>query len=119
MNLKLGDSIHRAFTQRALSVRERAKSAWLPITKIEEYSIETYFVTGQTYDDIILAGHCAIISVKLYAIHCPVLPYEPWMFGSDTGEVLCSSLRGFCGGNPDLTPKYTYINYFIYPRILE
>lgn len=30
--LKIGDSIHTAFTKRELPVRERAKCAWLPIT---------------------------------------------------------------------------------------
>lgn len=110
--LKLGDSIHTAFTKRELSVRERAKCAWLPITflrlwkawlKIEEYPVENYFITGQTHDDVILAGHSIIISMKLFAVHYPTLPYEPWMFGSDSCEVLFSSLRGFCRGNPNLT----------------
>ena len=30
--LKIGNSIHTAFTKRELPVRERAKCAWLPIT---------------------------------------------------------------------------------------
>ena len=107
--LKIEDCIHTAFTKRELPVRERAKCAWLPITflrlwkawlKIEEYPVENHFITRQTYDDIILAGHCIIISMKLFAIHYPTLPYEPWMFGSDSCEVLFSSLRGFCQGNP-------------------
>ena len=110
--LKIGDSIHTAFTKRELPVCEREKCAWLPITflrlwkawlKIEEYPVENHFITGQTYDDIILAGHCIIISMKLFAIYYPTLPYEPWMFGSDSCEVLFSSPRGFCRGNPNLT----------------
>lgn len=110
--LKVGESLFSAFTEKELSVRERAKRAWLPVTflrlwrawlKMEGYPTDHYFISGQTYDDVILAGHSIIISMKLYAIYYPELPYEPWMFGSDSCEVLFSSLRGFCRGKPNLT----------------
>ena len=48
---------------------------------MEGYPTDYYFLTGQTYDNIILAGHSIIISMKLYAIYYPHFPYEPWTLG--------------------------------------
>ena len=106
--LKVGESLFSAFTEKELSVRERAKRAWLPVTflrlwrawlKMEGYPTDHYFISGQTYDDVILAGHSIIISMKLYAIYYPELPYEPWMFGPILARFYFQVYVDFAAGN--------------------
>ena len=78
--LKMGHSILQAYTERDLTVREHAKLAWAPVTflrywrawlQISDYNVEKKFISQQTYEDMILAGHGLMLVMKMFSIYYP------------------------------------------------
>lgn len=103
--LKVGLNILRAYT------RERSKLAWSGVclvrlwkTWIEKstYPIESCFISLQTYNDMIIAGHSLILSIKLFSEYFPNEPFRLSTFGSDSCERLFACCRGFCKGKANL-----------------
>ena len=73
---KVGNNMLRVFTEETLSVKERSKLAWSAVcfvrlwkTWIEKstYPIESSFISLQTYNDMIIAGHSLILSMKIFS----------------------------------------------------
>ena len=50
------------------------------------------------HTDAILAGHSVILNMLVFAKYFSDVPFYPWLFGSDSCEVLFSYLRGFTKG---------------------
>ena len=109
--LKIGHNMMRSFTEENLPVKERAKLAWSAVCfvrlwkawiEMSSYSIETSFISLQTYNDMILAGHTLVLSMKLFSKHFPDEPFHPKVFGSDSCERLFARLRGFYRGKSNL-----------------
>lgn len=105
--LAVGSSLLRCFTGKSLSPKERANLAWKPVIFLrlwktwllhEKYDPKTHFVSDQTYTDVILARHSVILNMLVFAKYFPDVPFCPWLFGSDSCEVLFSYLRGFTKG---------------------
>ena len=109
--LKIGHNMMRSFTEENLPVKERAKLAWSAVCfgrlwkawiEMSSYSIETSFISLQTYNDMILAGHTLVLSMKLFSKHFLDEPFHPKVFGSDSCERLFARLRGFYRGKSNL-----------------
>lgn len=110
--LKMGYYLLQAYTERELTVQQRAKLAWAPLTflgywkawiKISGYDINNHFISQQTCDDTILAGHSLILSMKMFSLYFPNHTFHPWTFGSQKCEELFGKLRCFCRGKPNLS----------------
>ena len=110
--LKMGHYLLQAYTERELTVQQRAKLAWAPLTflrywkawiKISGYDLNNHFISRQTCDDTILAGHSLILSMKMFSLHFPNHVFHPWTFGSQKCEELFGKLRCFCRGKPNLS----------------
>ena len=63
--LKMGQYLLQAYTEKELTVRQRAKLTWAPLTflrywqawlKISGYDVNNNFISQQTFDDTVLAG---------------------------------------------------------------
>ena len=100
--LKMGHYLLQAYTERELTVQQRAKLAWAPLTflrywkawiKISGYNINNKFISQQTSDDTILAGHSLILSMKMFLLYFPNHVFHPWTFGSQKCEELFGKLR--------------------------
>ena len=101
--LKIGYNMMRGYTEENLSVKERAKLTWTAVCfvrlwkawiEMSSYTIASSFISLQTYNDMILAGHTLVISMKLFAEHFPDEHFHPKVFGSDSCERLfCTSER--------------------------
>ena len=101
----------RAFTEDTLSVKERSKLAWSAVCFVRlwkawieksTYPVETSFISLQTYNDMIIAGHSLILSMKVFSEYYPDLPFHPSTFGSDSCEMLFSTCHGFYRGKTNL-----------------
>ena len=110
--LQMGQYLLEAYTERELTVQQRAKLAWAPVTflqywrawlKIEGYDARQNFISQQTFDDTILAGHSLILSMKMFSVYFPNHVFHPWTFGSQKCEELFGKLRCFCRGKPNLS----------------
>ncbi|XP_066933312.1 uncharacterized protein [Clytia hemisphaerica] len=110
--LKVGEYIKDAFTSKTLSISERAKLAWFPVLfvrfwkswiQIKGFELEQHFISNQTFQDLILAGHSIILSMLAYSKYFENHPFQPWTFGSDACEKFFAKLRGFVRGKPNLT----------------
>lgn len=97
----------RAYTEEHLAVKERAKLAWSSVCfvrlwkswiEMSSYPIESSLISTQTYNDMVIAGHSLILSMKLYSKYFPSQPFHPSTFGSDSCERLFARCRGFCRG---------------------
>lgn len=106
--LKMGHYLLQAYTERELTVQQRAKLSWAPLTflrywkawlKISGYDVNSHFISKQTFDDTILAGHSIIISMKMFSLYFPNQVFHPWTLGSQKCEQLFGKLRCFCRGN--------------------
>lgn len=89
--LKMGHSILQSFTEKDLTVRERAKLAWAPVTflrywrvwlQISNYDVEKHLISQQTFEDTILARHGLILAMKMFSMYYPNHEFHPWVFGS-------------------------------------
>lgn len=109
--LKIGYNMMRGYTEEDLSIKDRAKLAWTAVCfvrlwkawiNMSSYTIESSFISLQTYNDMILAGHTLVISMKLFAEHFPDEHFHPKVFGSDSCERLFACLRGFYRGKSNL-----------------
>jgi len=69
---------------------------------MSSYTIESSFISLQTYNDLILAGHTLVILMKLFAEHFADEHFHPKVFGSDSCERLFARLRGFYRGKSNL-----------------
>ena len=105
--LKAGHNMMRAYKEENLSVKERAKLAWSTVCfvrlwkswiEMSSYPIESSFISLQTYNDMVIAGHSLILSMKLYSKYFLDQPFHPSTFGSDSCERLFARCRGFCKG---------------------
>ena len=101
----------KGYTEENLSVKERAKLAWTVVCfvrlwkawiEMSSYTVESSFISLQTYNDMTLAGHSLVISMKLFAEHFPNEHFHPKVFGSDSCERLFARLRGFYRGKSNL-----------------
>ena len=110
--LKVGYNMLQAYTKENLPTKERAKLAWSVVCFVKlwkawleksNYQIESSFISLQTYNDMIIAGHSLILSMKLFATYFPDQPFHPSTFGSDSCERLFSRCRGFCKGKTNLS----------------
>ena len=110
--LKMGHYLLQAYTEKELTVQQRAKLAWAPLTflrywkawiKTSGYDVNNNFISQQTFDDTILAGHSLILSMKMFSLYFPNHVFHPWTFGSQTCEELFGKLRSFCRGKPNLS----------------
>lgn len=109
--LKARHNMMVAYTTENLSTKERAKLAWSTVCFVKlwkvcleksNYDVESSFISLQTYNDMIIAGHSLILSMKLYAAYFPDQPFHPSTSGSDSCERLFSRCRGFCKGKTNL-----------------
>ena len=109
--LKVGHNMLRAFTEENLSVKERSKLAWSAVCFVRlwkawieksTYPVESSFISLQTYNDVIIAGHSLILAMKVFSEYYPNLPFHPSTFGSDSCERLFSTCRGFYRGKANL-----------------
>ena len=109
--LKVGHNILRAYTEENLSVVERSKLAWSAVCFVRlwkawieksTYPIESRFISLQTYNDMIIAGHSHILPIKLFSEYFPHEPFHPSTFGSDSCERLFARCRGVCKGKANL-----------------
>ncbi|CAH3045950.1 unnamed protein product [Porites lobata] len=71
--LKVGHNMLRAYTDENLTVKERSKLAWSSVcfvrlwkawVEMSNYPIESSFISLQTYNDIVLAGHSLILKTN-------------------------------------------------------
>ena len=101
----------RAFTEESLSVKERSKLAWSGVCFVRlwkawieksTYPVESSFISLQTYNDMIIAGHSLILSMKVFSEYYPDIPFHPSTFGSDGWERLFSTCCGFYRGKTNL-----------------
>ena len=101
--LKIGYMM-RGYTEEKLSVEERVKLAWTAVCfvclwkawmEMSSYTTESSFISLQTYNDMILAGHTLVISLKLFTKHFLEEHFHPKVFGSDSCERLFARLIGF------------------------
>ena len=65
---------------------------------MSSYPVESSFISMQTYNDMVIAGHSLILSMKLHSKYFPYQPFHPSTFGSDSCERLFARCRGFCKG---------------------
>ena len=74
------------------------------VERIEKssYPVETSFISLQTYNDMIIAGHSLILLMKVFSEYYPDLPFYPSTFGSDSCERLFSTCHGFYRGKTNL-----------------
>lgn len=95
--LKMGQYMLRAYTERDLSVQERAMFAWTPVAflrywkawlVISRFPIENHFVSLQTYEDFLLSGHSLIMSMKMFA-------YTIQPIHSNRGHLVLIAARSF------------------------
>ena len=109
--LKVGNNMLRAFTEENMSIKERSKFAWSAVCFVRlwkawieksAYPVESSFISLQTYNDMIIAGHSLILSMKVFSEYYPDLPFHPSTFGSDSCERLFSTCRGFYRGKTNL-----------------
>lgn len=100
--LKMGHYLLQAYTERELTVQQRAKLAWAPLIflrywkawiKISGYDLNNHFISQQTCDDTILAGHSLILSMKMFLLHFLNHVFHPWTFGSQKCEELFGKLQ--------------------------
>ena len=105
--LRVGHNMLRAYTDENLTVNERSKLAWSAVCFVmlwkswlvmSSYPIESSFISLQTYNDVVLAGHSLILSIKVFSEHFPDQSFNPSTFGSDSCERLFARCRGFCKG---------------------
>jgi len=82
--LKMGHYLLQSYTERELMVQQRAKLAWAPLTflrywkawiKISGCNLNNHFVFQQTCDDMILAGHSLILSMKMFSLYFQTTPF--------------------------------------------
>ena len=111
MYLKVGNNMLRAFTEETLSVKERSKLAWSAVCFVRlwkawieksTHPVQSSFISLQTYNDMIIAGHSLILSMKVFSEYYPERPFHPSTFGSDSCERLFSTCRGFYRGKTNL-----------------
>ena len=108
----MGHYLLQAYTKRELTVQQRTKLAWAPLTflrywkawiKISGYDINNHFISQQTCDDAILAGYSLLLSMKMFSLHFSNHVFHPWTFGSQKCEELFGKLGCFCRGKPNLS----------------
>ena len=84
--LKMGQYMLQVYTEKELTVRQRAKLAWAPLTflrywqawlKISGYDVNNNFISQQTFDDTVLAGHSLILSMKMFSLYFPNHVFHP------------------------------------------
>lgn len=101
----------KAYTENDLSVSERSKLAWSAVCfvrlwkawiELSGQSVESSFISLQTYNDVVIAGHSLILLTKVFFKYFPNQQFHPKMFGSDSCERLYSRLRGFFRGKSNL-----------------
>lgn len=111
MYLKVGNNMLRAFTEETLSVKERSKLAWSAVCFVRlwkawieksTHPVQSSFISLQTYNDMIIAGHSLILSMKVFSEYYPDRPFHLSTFGSDGCERLFSTCRGFYRGKTNL-----------------
>ena len=111
--LLVGEKILKAF-ERSDSTRtfDRIRDIWCAVSflrlwksylEIEGYDKRIHFISQQTYDDVILAGHSIVLSAAVFRRYYPDLKYQPFLFGSDQCEQFFSKLRGFVRGKQNFT----------------
>lgn len=107
VNLSIGFSLLRCFSDKSLAPKERTGLAWQPVIFLrlwkkwilfQQYDTQKHFISDKTYTDTILAGHSVILDMFIFAKYFPDVPFCPWFFGSDSCEVLFSYLRAFTKG---------------------
>ncbi|XP_066928659.1 uncharacterized protein [Clytia hemisphaerica] len=110
--LKIGEMLLKGYTSKDMSVEDRVLMAWLPVLflrlwkswlQISKLSVDTHFITQQTFIDVIIAGHTIILSLEAYSTHFKNTPYHPELFGSDACEKIFSKLRTFVRGQQNFT----------------
>lgn len=96
--LKVGYNMLQAYTKENLPTKEHAKLAWSVVCFVKlwkawleksNYHIESLFISFQTYNDMIIAGH----SHSFHEVIChifPDQPFHPSTFSSDSCERLFS-----------------------------
>ena len=109
--LKAEHNMLVAYTKENLSMKERAKRAWSTVCFVtlwkewlekSHYQFESSFISLQTYNDMIIAGHSLILSMKLFVAFFPDQPFHPATFGLDSCERPFARCRGFCKGKTNL-----------------
>ena len=110
--LAIGEKILLAFENSDAKPLERIQNIWCVVSflrlwksflEIEGFDKSKHFISQQTYDDIILAGHSIVLSVALFSRYYPTVEYKPYLFGSDNCEKVFSELRCFVRGKSNFT----------------
>lgn len=82
---KAGYNMLQAYTKENLPTKERAKLAWSTICFVKlwkallekfSYQIESSFISLQTYNDMKIAEHSLILSMKLFAAYFLDQPFH-------------------------------------------
>lgn len=96
--------MRNAYACNNLTIAERIEETWMPVVslrlwrkwvKIENYDVNSNFISDQTYKDMIISGHSLILAVKGFAKCYPKAPFAPWLFDSDQYEKLFAKIRRF------------------------
>ena len=113
--LRVGHNMLRAYTDENITVKERSKLAWSAVCfvrlwkswlEMSSYPIESSFTSLQTYNDVVLAGHSLILSIKVFSEHFPDQSFNPSTFGSDSCESnISKTSASVSSGFPNMRPS--------------
>ncbi|CAC5387944.1 unnamed protein product [Mytilus coruscus] len=93
--LHLGQILNEIYFNKELSIRKRIKFSWTLVQfcrlwktciVLSKYKTDKTFISDQTYNDVIIAGHSFILMTKLHFLHHKNQPFEPWTWGSNSCE---------------------------------
>ncbi|CAC5387954.1 unnamed protein product [Mytilus coruscus] len=102
--LHLGQILNEIYFNKELSIRKRIKFSWTLVQfcrlwktciVLSKYKTDKTFISDQTYNDVIIAGHSFILMTKLHFLHHKNQPFEPWTWGSNSCEDIFSKSRCF------------------------
>ena len=102
--LKLGSFLYQTFFVKDIDWRMRVRHSWTVVQFLRlwriwidssGYSTDKNFISDQTYNDVLIAGHSFILFSKLHFIYHREQPFEPWMWGSNACEEIFAKARCF------------------------
>lgn len=102
--LKLGTMLYQLYFDQNLHISERIRKAWTIVqylrlwklwTVSSGYRLDRNFISDQTYNDVLIAGHSLILFTHYHYTYKTDQPYEPWTWGSNSCEEVFSKARCF------------------------
>ena len=76
---------------------------WRASLLCSNLDLNSHFISDQTYTDCNLLGEGLLHTMVFFSKHYPLIPFQPWTFGSDSCERFFASVRQFVKGKTNLS----------------